>query len=152
AAYLRAMSRGSIARVPNGPESRVPGCQRSEWFARAASDRTFPSDNFRELWTRDPGPGTGTGGAMLRSLDIATSFATSMLRMPSGLSVGTVGQRPKKKLELYEFEACPFCRKVREALSMLDLSAMIYPCPKGGRRFRAHVKAAGGKEMFPYLV
>src|SRR5512143_426154 len=89
---------------------------------------------------------------MLRSLDVATSFATTLLRMPSGLSVGNVGKRPKKMLELYEFEACPYCRKVREALSMLDLSAMIYPCPKGGRRFRARVKALGGKELFPYLV
>jgi glutathione S-transferase len=55
-------------------------------------------------------------------------------------------------LDLYEFEACPFCRKVREALSMLDLDAVIYPCPKGGPRYREQVKQRGGKAQFPYLV
>jgi len=60
--------------------------------------------------------------------------------------------RPAKPLEVYEFETCPFCRKVREALSILDLDAKIYPCPKGGQRFRTKVKQLGGKLMFPYLV
>jgi glutathione S-transferase len=55
-------------------------------------------------------------------------------------------------VELYEFEACPYCRKVREALTELDLEAVIHPCPKGGKRFRAKVKKMGGKAQFPYLV
>lgn len=37
---------------------------------------------------------------------------------------------PELPLELYEFEACPFCRKVREAITMLDLNCYVYPCPK----------------------
>jgi glutathione S-transferase len=41
---------------------------------------------------------------------------------------------------------------VREALSVLDLDATIYPCPKGGPRFRAEVERRGGKQQFPYLV
>ena len=53
---------------------------------------------------------------------------------------------------LYEFEACPYCRKVREALSMLDLQAEIRPCPKGGPRFRPWVTQHGGQTLFPYLV
>ena len=53
---------------------------------------------------------------------------------------------------LYEFEGCPFCRKVREALTVLDLEALIYPCPKGGPRFREEVKSRGGKAQFPYLL
>ena len=40
--------------------------------------------------------------------------------------------RPAKPLELYEYEACPFCRKVREALSMLDIDVIVYPCPRDG--------------------
>mmetsp|Transcript_37498 Transcript_37498/g.149570 ORF Transcript_37498/g.149570 Transcript_37498/m.149570 type:complete len:93 (+) Transcript_37498:370-648(+) len=39
--------------------------------------------------------------------------------------------RPELPLELYEFESCPFCRKVREALNILDLDFYAYPCPKG---------------------
>jgi glutathione S-transferase len=53
---------------------------------------------------------------------------------------------------LYEFESCPFCRKVREALTVLDLEAEVRPCPKGGTRFRPEVIARGGKAQFPYLV
>ena len=29
---------------------------------------------------------------------------------------------------------------------------MIYPCPKGGTRFRPEIRRRGGKEQFPYLV
>jgi glutathione S-transferase len=89
---------------------------------------------------------------MNRILDVASSFAATLARFPSGGWVGTLGTRPVQPLELYEFESCPFCRKVREALSILDLEAMIYPCPKKGPRFREEVKARGGKYQFPYLV
>lgn len=89
---------------------------------------------------------------MNRVLDVATSLAASIARLGGGLQVGNLGKRPKKRLELYEFEACPYCRKVREALSVLDLEAMIYPCPKGGPRFRPEVASRGGKAQFPFLV
>ncbi|MCA9657638.1 MAG: glutathione S-transferase N-terminal domain-containing protein [Myxococcales bacterium] len=60
--------------------------------------------------------------------------------------------QPAALLELYEFESCPFCRLVREALTELDLDALIYPCPKQGARFRPTAVARGGAEQFPYLV
>jgi glutathione S-transferase len=87
-----------------------------------------------------------------RTLDIATSLTASIARLGVGASVGPLGPRPEQPLELYEFEACPFCRKARETLSILDLDAMIYPCPKRGPRYREEVKARGGKYLFPYLV
>ena len=89
---------------------------------------------------------------MNRTLDIASSFCATLARLPAGMAVGELGPRPEQPLELYEFEACPYCRKVREALTMLDLEAMIYPCPKNGPRFRKQVVAKGGKAQFPYLV
>jgi len=89
---------------------------------------------------------------MNRTLDVATSVAATLARLGGGLQVGALGRRPKKRLELYEFEACPYCRKVREALSALDLEAVIYPCPKGGPRFRPAVQRRGGKAQFPFLV
>ena len=89
---------------------------------------------------------------MNRTLDVATSVAATLARLGGGLQVGALGRRPKKRLELYEFEACPYCRKVREALSALDLEAVIYPCPKGGPRFRPGVQRRGGKAQFPFLV
>ncbi len=89
---------------------------------------------------------------MNRALDVTSSVLATMARWGHGATVGRLGPRPEKPLELYEFEACPFCRKVREALSVLDLEAMIYPCPKGGPRFRSEVERRGGKQQFPYLV
>ncbi len=87
-----------------------------------------------------------------RLVDVSTSIITSVGRLGTGGGVGPLGPRPQQLLELYEFEACPFCRKVREAMSTLDLSARIYPCPKGGERFRPEVRKRGGKELFPYLI
>ena len=89
---------------------------------------------------------------MNRIIDVTTSLAASLARLGAGLSAAEPDRRPKKRLELYEFEACPFCRKVREALTELDLEAVIHPCPKGGKRFRSKVKRMGGKAQFPYLV
>lgn len=85
-------------------------------------------------------------------LDVATSLGASAARLGAGMAVGGVGKRPAEPLALYDFEACPFCRKAREALSILDLDAHIYPCPKGGSRFREEVRRRGGKALFPYLV
>jgi glutathione S-transferase len=89
---------------------------------------------------------------MNRALDVATSFAASLARAGTGMRVAALGPRPEKPLELYEFEACPYCRKVREAASLLDLELLVLPCPKGGPRFREEVKRRGGKYQFPYLV
>lgn len=87
-----------------------------------------------------------------RGLEVGTSYLVSGLRAAGGMYVTDLGPRPEQRLELYDFEACPFCRKVREALSVLDLEALILPCPRGGTRFRPKVKEMGGKTMFPYLV
>lgn len=82
---------------------------------------------------------------------IIPSTVATVVRYPLGLRVGAVGARPVKTLELYEFETCPFCRKVREALTMLDLEVVIRPAPHGGERFRPEAIARGGKSQFPLL-
>jgi len=87
-----------------------------------------------------------------RSLDVASSFAASVLRLGSGRSASHAGPRPEQPLLVYEFEGCPFCRKVREALTMLDLGADIRPCPKGGPTYRPELVRRGGQSMLPYLV
>ena len=89
---------------------------------------------------------------MIRTLNVTTSYAASVARLGLGQYVTALGKRPEKPLELYEFENCPFCRKVREALCLLDLEVFIYPCPKGGTRFRPRAVELGGKQQFPYLV
>jgi len=87
-----------------------------------------------------------------RTLDVATSLAATLARLGSGMAIGSLGRRPEAPLELYEFEGCPYCRKVREALSILDLDAQILPCPKGGPIYRPELIERGGKAQFPYLV
>ncbi|XP_034694558.1 uncharacterized protein LOC117920951 [Vitis riparia] len=63
-----------------------------------------------------------------------------------------VGPRPEKPIEIYEFESCPFCRKVREIVAVLDLDVLFYPCPRNGPNFRPKVAQMGGKQQFPYMV
>jgi len=78
--------------------------------------------------------------------------AASALRAGLGTKIVPLGPRPELPLELYEFEGCPFCRKAREAISVLDLSTQVWPCPKQGKRFRPRAVALAGKASFPTLV
>ncbi len=89
---------------------------------------------------------------MNRAIDVTTSVLATAARLAFAERVGKLGKRPERPLRLYDFEACPYCRKAREALTVLDLDVEIYPCPKGGQRYRPWVKANGGRERFPYLV
>lgn len=101
-------------------------------------------------------------------LDIATGGMASFLRAGTGAFVegysvrredGKIVEfsktlpsvRPALPLRLFEFEACPFCRKVRECVNMLDLDVLVFPCPKDGVVGREYVKSKGGKTQFPYL-
>ncbi len=88
-----------------------------------------------------------------RTLEVGTSVLASTFAAWRGCMTQRPAERqPPKPLELYEFEACPHCRLVREALTELDLDAMVYPCPKNGKRFRAKVQTLGGKQQYPFLV
>ena len=89
---------------------------------------------------------------MNRTLDVVTSTLVSGLTAAQGYYVFHHARQPEQMLELYEFEACPFCRKVREGLSALDLDAKIYPCPPNGTRYRPEAIALGGQKQFPLLV
>ena len=60
--------------------------------------------------------------------------------------------KPSKTLKLYDMEASPYCRLVREVLTELDLDVMILPCPVGGTRFRPEAERIGGKQQFPLVV
>jgi len=80
------------------------------------------------------------------------ALLVSVVRLGRGWYVdSTPKTAPKLPLELFEFEACPYCRKVREVMTELDLSYICRPCAKGSNN-RKHVIDRGGKAMFPYLV
>ncbi|MBV8063272.1 MAG: glutathione S-transferase N-terminal domain-containing protein [Nevskia sp.] len=86
--------------------------------------------------------------------------AEALINMLSGtvrgwrgtVALGKREQAPPRPIRLYDIEACPYCRLVREVLTELDLDVMILPCPRGGRRFRREAKGVGGKTLFPLLV
>ena len=116
------------------------------------------------------------------ALETLTSGLASMSRLPMGVRAAQPAPAPPaaEELVLYEFEvspptrsppsrhlaanvpgvarltvagkACPFCRRVREALVDLDLEVTVRPCPKGSVRHRGEVLARGGRETFPFFV
>jgi len=87
-----------------------------------------------------------------RPLDLALNLLASSARGWRGTGADIKAKTPEKTLQLYEFENCPYCRLVREVLTELHLDAEIYPCPKGGTRFRPVVTEKTGKEQFPLLI
>lgn len=93
-----------------------------------------------------------TNSFIERRVNLASSLLTTAIRGGSGISASPATIKPKNTLQLYDMEGCPYCRLVREALTELDLDAIVYPCPQNGERFRPQVIEMGGKAQFPYLV
>ena len=86
------------------------------------------------------------------NLNVLGSVTTSSLSAWRGCMVVRPAVQPEKPLILYDMEACPYCRRVREALTALHLDVEIRPCPKGGQKFRNEAESVGGKQQFPLLV
>lgn len=53
-------------------------------------------------------------------------------------------------LELYQFEDCPYCKKVREKLTEIELDYICRNVPKESDR--TLLKKLGGQEQVPFLV
>jgi anaphase-promoting complex subunit 7 len=94
-----------------------------------------------------------------RFLEVATSGFASISRLPFGVTVQPecaarpAERSPKKPIVLYEFEACPFCRRVRETATQLDLELVVKPCPKEASTHRDEAFRLGNsKNTFPFLV
>lgn len=90
---------------------------------------------------------------VLHQLNVLGSVASSTLGKWRGAkTLVTTASQPALPIRLYDMEGCPFCRAAREAFTALHLDVEIYPCPKGGSRFRAEAERLGGKQQFPLLV
>jgi glutathione S-transferase len=89
---------------------------------------------------------------MRHTLDVASSLVATINEQGRGIQASAAGRQPDELLELYDMEGCPFCRIVREALTDLDLDAMIYPCPKNGIRYRPLMERLGGRQQYPFLM
>jgi glutathione S-transferase len=88
---------------------------------------------------------------MIRALDLTTSTLASTLRSWRGTSASKTSKKADKDLILFEREGCPKCRFVREALTELNLNAMIAPCPVGGKNIRK-LKRESGSDKLPFMV
>ncbi len=87
-------------------------------------------------------------------LNDLTSFAATAARLGRGFQARvtrTERGSPKQLLTLFDFEACPYCRKVREVLTELDLDYLCLPVAQGSPR-RAVLKRRGGKVQVPFLI
>ena len=60
--------------------------------------------------------------------------------------------RPTGKITVYEFDSSPFCRKVRDACTLLDLEVIYKPCPGAASGFSEELFAATGRRTVPYLI
>lgn len=93
---------------------------------------------------------------MISHLNNAHSLLVSVARLGSGMKVSDYARknppRPAKTLELYQYEGCPFCRKVREVLSVMDLNYIARTCARGAGVNRYFVSARAGQTQFPFLI
>ncbi|KAK9156759.1 hypothetical protein Scep_003333 [Stephania cephalantha] len=94
----------------------------------------------------------GYSAAVVSDKDIAPGEYALEVGGSKVKETSKLGPRPEKPIEIYEFESCPFCRKVREIVAILDLDVLFYPCPRNGLNFRSKVAQLGGKQQFPYMV
>jgi len=84
-------------------------------------------------------------------LDDLHAFAVSVMQGGRGLIARTDGARPAEPIEVFEFESCPFCRRLRETLSEFDLNYVSRTSAKGSAK-RDILRARGGKAQFPYMI
>jgi glutathione S-transferase len=94
----------------------------------------------------------GAFGSGMSLFDRTRSALATAVRGAAGRSVVSTGNRPERRLVLYEMENCPFSRKAREALSMLGLDAEIRPCPEHDRHHRPDLTRLIGDEQIPVLL
>lgn len=64
---------------------------------------------------------------VIHQIKVLQSLASSLAEGGRGVSGTPFPIQPAKPLKLYEFEGSPFCRRVREAITLLNLDVEIYP-------------------------
>lgn len=101
------------------------------------------------------GTGALIGGYSLSIVDDTDEDAYSIARFAGKRikerSTTLPEVRPKEPLVVYEYEGSPYCKKVREACSVLDLDVLFKPCPQGSEAFRAESRELGAK-TYPFMV
>ena len=89
---------------------------------------------------------------LMHQIKVAQALLSGVAEGGRGTSGTPHPKQPEKALKLYEFEGSPYCRRVREVLTTLNLDYEVYPCPKGAKKYRLDTQKLGGKQQFPFLV
>ena len=97
-------------------------------------------------------------------LSTFTSGIVSLSRLPYGTTVAPplssesglpTPPRPSPgSLQIYQFEGCPYCRRVREACTALDLAYTVVPTGRGSSHRRQVENAAalmGRRATYPFM-
>ena len=95
------------------------------------------------------GPGPIGRHRIVRRVTIIGSLA-SAFRYPRG-NRARPSRVPEQPLELWSFEASPYCRIAREALCDLELPYLLHNVAKGSPSRPAFVERSG-RMMVPYLA
>lgn len=81
------------------------------------------------------------------------SLSIGPFRIRDSSTVLKDAPRPSQPLILYEYDASPFCKRVRETMNILDLTVEYRPCP-GARagKFSEDMLKRTGRQTLPFLV
>ncbi len=134
----------SVARLGRGLVALGPGTRPDMPLARTSLKN---SSEDKEVRHRCGWRGLEENEDVSRPLEFSarsTAAQVLQIRRPQPNSCEKCG------LELYEFEGCPYCRKVREVFTELDLDYISRASPKGDSG-RAALVARGGRSMVPFL-
>lgn len=88
-------------------------------------------------------------GHKLKSLQ---ATASTLLRGGRGNMGTPTPMQPDEMLVLYEHEACPYSRRVREVMTLLNLDYESRPSPHKGHVYRDELKAMAGRAQVPFLL
>ncbi len=84
--------------------------------------------------------------------DLLTSTLASQTRLWAGTKAAKTTINEQDPLIMYDNEADPRCRLVREAISELNLDVLIIPCPKGGERHKQQLREMYSTDKLPFLI
>mmetsp|Transcript_3408 Transcript_3408/g.4927 ORF Transcript_3408/g.4927 Transcript_3408/m.4927 type:complete len:365 (-) Transcript_3408:2550-3644(-) len=75
------------------------------------------------------------------------------IRLRDSSSVLGDAPRPDQPLILYQYDASPYCKRVREMINLLDLKVEYRPCPGArGGKFSQQLLERTGRQTVPYLI
>lgn len=118
---------------------------------RNTGTEMYESEDIIDYLHATYGRGRARPFRALSPLNTLGAALASAVRPRGGKAKTPRAEQPRELLELYNFEASPYCRKVREALIELDLDYVVHNVGKKSTR-RSDLVARGGKMMVPYLI